>query len=122
MSSDVTETIWSGNATCTATGGTATSQVDYCAGLCSVNSGLSSLVALQSSDLKLKLSGISCKINTTSLSQLITGDLDPILDEIADALGTTIEEALTPTVQSALNEVVDEVLPLPASCSAQADQ
>jgi hypothetical protein len=115
-----TQTLWAGNATCTATGGTATSEVDYCAGLCSFSSGASSLVALQASDLKLKLTGINCDINTTNIISSAASLLDPILDEIADALGTTIETALTPTIQSALNDVVDEVLPLPSSCSTQA--
>jgi hypothetical protein len=117
-----TETLWSGNATCTATGGTATSQVDYCAGICSANSGLSSLVALKASDLKLKLTDPKCDINTSNIDKTIASVLDSILDQIADDLASTIEKAVSPTIESALNDVVKEVLPLPASCAAQAAQ
>jgi hypothetical protein len=117
---DVTDDLWTGNATCTSSGGTASAEVDYCGGVCSRDSGLSSLVALEASDLKMKLTNIDCDITTTDI---IYAPIEPYLDEIlsdtADLLGSTIESALAPSVTSALNDVVKEVLPLPDDCSAQ---
>lgn len=113
------ETIWQGHATATATGGTATADVKYCSGVCSVDSGLASLVYLASSDLKLKLTGVSTKIVTDGSSYDIDAQLaDEIADTIADELKSVLEAAIAPTVSEALNDEVDEILPLPSSCSS----
>ena len=118
---DFKETIWEGHATATATSGTADADIKYCSGICSVDSGVASLVYLAMSDLKLKLDGVSVNIVTDGSSYNIDADLaDEIADTIADALKTDIEAALSPVVSSALNDEVDEIIPLPSSCSSAA--
>lgn len=112
------ETIWEGHATATATGGTATADIKYCSGVCSVDSGVASLVYLASSDLKLKLSGVSTDIVTDGSSYDIDEQLaDEIADQIADGLKSVLEQAIAPTITTALNDEVNEILPLPSSCS-----
>src|SRR5581483_6824649 len=115
------EQIWEALATATATGGTATADLKYCAGICSANSGLASLVYLGMSDLKLHLTGVSTDIVTSGSSYDIDEQLaDEIADQIADGLKSVIESAIAPVITQALNEEVDEILPLPSSCSSSA--
>jgi hypothetical protein len=116
---DFKETIWEGHATATAKSGTATADVKYCAGICSVDSGLASLVYLGMSNLKLKLDGVSVDIVTDGSSYDIDEQIeDEIADQIADALKVDIENAIAPVISEALNDEVKEILPLPSSCSS----
>ncbi len=119
-----TETLWSGSVTCTASGGTGTVQTaEYCGGLCSVNAGLAALDYLKARDLKMNLTGINCKVNTSDVVYAPIADvLDPILSETADLLGKTIEEAAAPAVKTALNNLVAQIMPVPATCTAQSSQ
>lgn len=120
---DETEPLWNGKATCTVSGGTATAKVEYCSGVCSLSPGVSSLVALKASDLKLDLTGVDCKVTTTDLFyDPLEPFLDPVLSELADLLASTIEDAVAPSISDALNDLVKEALPLPAACSAQSAQ
>lgn len=113
------DTLWSGHATATATGGTATADLKYCAGLCSVDSGVASLVYLGMDDLKLDLHDVSVNIVTDGSDVDIDAALaDEIGDIIADSLKSSIEAALSPVITEALNDEVDEILPLPESCSS----
>ncbi|HEX6862543.1 MAG TPA: hypothetical protein VF414_07005, partial [Thermoanaerobaculia bacterium] len=117
---DHTEQLWAGNATCTAKGGTATAKVDYCGGICSRDSGVASLVALKASDLEMKLTP-ACNVNTTDVDYPpIDEALDELLSETADLLGSIIVDAVAPAITSALNDLVKEVLPLPAACGTDA--
>ncbi|MBY0276701.1 hypothetical protein K2Z84_15275 [Candidatus Binatia bacterium] len=113
------DTLWSGHATATATGGTATADLKYCAGLCNVDSGVASLVYLGMDDLKLDLHDVSVNIVTDGADVDIDAALaDEIGDIIADSLKSSIEAALSPVITEALDDEVDEILPLPESCSS----
>lgn len=111
--------LWSGNATCKSSSGTASGKVAYCAGFCSREAGVASLVALQASDLDMKLKP-KCDVHTTSVDyEPITDVLDEVLDAVVNGMSDKIIKAATPAVTSALNDVVKDVLPLPATCSAE---
>jgi hypothetical protein len=114
-----TAQLWAGKATCKSTSGTASGKVAYCSGICSKDAGVSSLVALQASDLKMKLDP-KCDPTTTSVDYPPINDtLDAILGAVMDGASSAMVDAVSPAITSALNTLVKDVLPLPATCEKE---
>ena len=107
-----TETLWSGNATCTGKDPLGSATFGYCGGACQSSNPLVALSYGAVNALEIELKDLSCHVSPSY------DPLNWILDILVPAVKSTLLDAVTPLIQDALNEFIAGELPFPDACSS----